>query len=954
MRSLGAAGRVFVPAALLVAAATAQPPTMKPDSRRECAVCHLKWIDAFERPQAVVLIEQPDDSVAAEAKTCLGCHDGSVGDSRRLVWLEHGHRTGVVPPATMRVPAQLPLEDGKLTCRTCHGAHAAAGGESLASAFFLRVPNEASQLCQMCHPEYTKGPELGTHPIGGMPWPVPDELIAAGARLGPTRDHLICQTCHTAHGAREEHLLVMGTQSGQLCQTCHNKLRPGLWRADVSREHPQNPPLSSDAQRQAIRDMATKTGPGETLFCLSCHKLHHGLAGRDMLADTLADSSLCLRCHPEHRNVFNSVHDLRGSAPNERNRLGLTAEQSGPCGACHSFHQFARQPGPLEADPTGLCTTCHQPGQCASQTTGMPFSHPTDISKKLLPPSADLILYADSDDPDATRLACVTCHDPHETQRPRFLRDKPDKLCAQCHPNEAGTLAGQHDFRSQLETQNGRDLTASETGKCGFCHAVHNANGPMMWTATKGIPGNADDLCIQCHQTGGLASAKPATALRHPTGPRTTEMHVALADALPLFDASGHRKRDGLVACSSCHDPHADPDKTPKLLRSGPPVSMLCTSCHPRQALLAEGLHDPNLPSDVWPEAARAKADVCMACHQAHSNDPARGLWTTLPLAGYARSDSAFLACHQDTAWAERETAAKPGAAVHPRTFPEGSSLSKSASGLPLLATGTAETVDVIGCKTCHDPHAGPDGLPHMLRKGTDSGVSGVCMECHQDVRYIATSLHSQQALREYADTTQVCGPCHVVHAKSATATATMWAGPEGPAEQPPGTRRCLGCHGPEGNTTPIMPVAHPPAALENTAAAGTPGFMPLVDAQGAIAHRGRIACITCHMPHGRSPDDGFPAIEPGVVTRQQVRAMMPMLRPYVAPNLCSTCHGFDSLRRYLYFHDPDKGGGGLAPPNASTPPDASDSSDLTTQPSLIAHIHQRQAEAAPLREAAP
>jgi hypothetical protein len=32
---------------------------------------------------------------------------------------------------------------------------------------------------------------------------------------------------------------------------------------------------------------------------------------------------------------------------------------------------------------------------------------------------------------------------------------------------------------------------------------------------------------------------------------------------------------------------------------------------------------------------------------------------------------------------------------------------------------------------------------------------------------------------------------------------------------------------------------------------------------------------------------------------------MMPMVRPYVAPNVCSSCHGFDGLRRYLYFHDP-------------------------------------------------
>ena len=32
-----------------------------------------------------------------------------------------------------------------------------------------------------------------------------------------------------------------------------------------------------------------------------------------------------------------------------------------------------------------------------------------------------------------------------------------------------------------------------------------------------------------------------------------------------------------------------------------------------------------------------------------------------------------------------------------------------------------------------------------------------------------------------------------------------------------------------------------------------------------------------------------------------------PMIRQYVVPNLCSTCHGFDGLRRFLYYHNPEK-----------------------------------------------
>ena len=131
--------------------------------------------------------------------------------------------------------------------------------------------NELGQLCQMCHPEKMKGPELGTHPVGRMPWLLPDALIEAGAHAGVSKQDMTCLTCHTPHGAQEEHLLVMGTTSNQLCLNCHAKLRPSMWRPRLVREHPASPPLSSDTQRQAIEDMGTKTGPGETLICLSCH-----------------------------------------------------------------------------------------------------------------------------------------------------------------------------------------------------------------------------------------------------------------------------------------------------------------------------------------------------------------------------------------------------------------------------------------------------------------------------------------------------------------------------------------------------------------------------------------------------------------------------------------------------------------------------------------------------------
>jgi predicted CXXCH cytochrome family protein len=861
----------------MVVVASAQSVSMNPESRRECAVCHLQFVDEFDRTDAILLLDRPEEAVVTDEQSCLGCHDGSVGDSRRRVWMEHGHKTGVIPPETMKVPEILPLTEGKVTCRTCHTAHSGADTETIATAVFLRVPNDASQLCEMCHLEHTKGPELGTHPVGGMPWAAPDQIVAAGGRLGPKQHRLICQTCHTPHGARQDHLLVMGTDSSQLCLTCHKKLRPGLWRPELAREHPQNPPLSSEVQRQAIQDMGTKTGPGDTLICLSCHKLHHGQAGREMLADTLHDSQLCIRCHPDHKEMLNTAHDLRTNAPQERNRLGKSPDQSGPCGACHSFHQFARNPEPLDLEPTGLCATCHQPGQCAEKATGLPLNHPIEIQTKNMAGTHKLTLYRENEDEPKNKIGCLTCHDPHGTQHSNFLRHDPDALCAECHAELTESLDGPHDFTNHPKLKNGRDETVAETGKCGFCHGVHHDAGPAMMIATKTPSADSDDFCVQCHSPDGLAAAKPAPQFGHPTGPEVAAEVVD--DKLPLFDDRGHRAEDGFVACASCHNPHADPDKSPNMLRVKTPTSGLCVTCHTEQALLVGSSHDSRTAPKKWPETARKGNHLCLACHQAHSDDPAQELWTIAPAEADEPIDGVCLACHTNANWVGEDDVHKSGATLHPE----------------------------IECITCHDPHGAPDGPRHFLRSEDPTKLASVCADCHEQAETINASLHSQHGLRSYGESGEACGPCHTVHAREGSSAKHLWAGPPPAGKPAPGTERCLGCHGAKGKATRIPWVNHPVVALPNINDPETAGFLPLVNEQEVTDSNGRIGCITCHMPHGRPSDLELPEIDLDQISEDQLRALRPTLRPYTAPNLCSSCHGFEGIFRYLYYHDPQK-----------------------------------------------
>jgi predicted CXXCH cytochrome family protein len=880
-----------------------------------CTVCHVEWMPAFAGGAATELMSlppaRPDWPMVSHSEMCLSCHDGSVMDSRRRVWLEHGHQTGIVPPPSIKVPDYLPLVDGKVACRTCHSAH--AGGkqnQSLAEAIFVRVENGSGELCMSCHKDKTLGPAAGAHPVGGMPWAIPDKLVEAGAKAGPNPRELTCYVCHQPHGSKQDHLLVMGTESSQLCLTCHSKLRPGLWRPGPDKEHPQNPPLQNEAQRQAVKEMGTRTGPGETLICLSCHKIHHGRSGRYILADSLADSRLCLRCHPERSGMVNSSHDLRVSSPQCRNRIGQTAVESGPCGACHTFHRFARMPDPQPYDPTGLCASCHQAGQCAEKTDMRAPGHPFQAPADRLP--ADLKLKT-LPAPQGTgrTIACLTCHNPHETGNRHFLVAPGEQLCSQCHKEPASTLSGKHELTGRSDIRNADGRTPDEAGKCGFCHTMHEAKGSYLWVATANGPTRADALCTNCHRADGIAAAKPETTYHHPTGAETAEAAAKLGTDLPLFDAQAHEAAGGQVACSSCHNPHADARQSPALLRGGgTTASDTCVRCHKQPANLAQGLHDMTARPAAWPEPSRQQRDLCLSCHQPHSNDEKHGLWTMPPRTEYAVEDGTCLGCHQHMEWGGHGTRPARAAGSQPAAT-QPVETAGDVHGLPLVPTAPGRRTGAIGCKTCHDPHAAPD-RPHLLRTGRTEEPGAMCMACHTELQYIGLSLHGGVQMKEFAaganpsasGPTLQCGPCHSVH--PADNTSRPSAGPL--SHLPVDVRRCVGCHSGQGGATPVRMIDHF-GPLQNVAEPGTPGFMPLATEDGAIGSAGRIGCITCHAPHGRPPGPGFPRVDPSRLTTEELRAMMPMVRPYTAPNLCTSCHGFDGIMRFLYWHNPEKRG---------------------------------------------
>lgn len=875
---------------------------LQPNSGRDCAVCHLEWVDSFNLPRSITLMDKPAKPQAAESDMCLGCHDGSVADSRREVWLEHSHKTNVTPSAGMTVPQELPLEDGKLACRTCHSAHAADGSVNFQDIVFLRVKNDTGQLCKSCHTDKNQGPEAGSHPLTHLDAKLPKVLADAGSHAGADQRQVVCQTCHAAHGSRTDHLLVMSADSNQLCVTCHDQIRPAMWRADRAHEHPQSPPLRTASQRQAIKDMGTRMGPDNTLVCLSCHKVHHGQAGRAMLADTLADSRMCIRCHEDRANMANSAHDLRKMAPQERNALGQTPQQSGPCGSCHTFHSYARAATPNNGDPQGVCTTCHDEGQVAAKHTGQPFSHPSDIEEGHLPKDIKLALYPSRLDPKKKSVACLSCHDPHQMKQPHFLRSTGDELCANCHGDKVQTMAGDHDFTKNKDLKNARGRTGQEAGKCGFCHAVHNANGPAMWVATPNTPANPDALCAECHRPGAVAADHPVAKFNHPTGPDAKPTAVPANPNLPLFNAQAHPTSSGFVSCASCHDLHQSGKASKNYLRTAG-VTDLCLGCHAEKGQIAGGLHDATTQTaKPWPGNKKKPTDLCTGCHKPHSNDEQRQRWAVAPQFAIGNSDAYCAGCHPNSAPTADHQQPKIGAMMHPQTVPADSATRKVAHNLPLEQTKASQSPDTIVCKTCHDPHTN-GGVQHLLRTRQGAIAHELCLSCHQEPQFVLNSMHSPELLDPEKPVGHACHPCHATHAVKGSGKTLLWAARKNPNGATPSEQLCLGCHSPAGGAKVPSVVRHPETALKKLTEATT---QP-TELQKKLAAIDQITCSTCHLPHGRDiAAPTAPETTQPVATAHR-SAIKPMLRPDVDREICATCHGFDSTRVYLYFHNPKK-----------------------------------------------
>jgi predicted CXXCH cytochrome family protein len=354
-----------------------------PNSAKECAICHYRWIDTFFlEGKGSDLVPYQSEKVAATPEMCFSCHDGSVRDSRTKRDKDYGHKTNMSPPAHMNIPKVFPLDEtGKVQCATCHTAHGVPSGGNTHETIFMRVSNKNSAMCTQCHADKDGGLNAGNHPMGSMKKEVPYKLVSQGAVTGNPMNRVICETCHTAHGSRYETLLVDGAGNSSLCLDCHKD--KNIFTPEGKRKpfHVINVPQGKSKIPQALLNKGAKLGYNGIITCQTCHKVHNNKTEKQLLLIKKDDTSFfCLTCHKDKKYLKNTKHNLARTAPHEKNLKGKTAAESGICSACHLPHASARKLSGKGDFTTQLCLSCHTKGNVAEKILITGTSHPLNVN----------------------------------------------------------------------------------------------------------------------------------------------------------------------------------------------------------------------------------------------------------------------------------------------------------------------------------------------------------------------------------------------------------------------------------------------------------------------------------------------------------------------------------------------------------------------------------------------
>ncbi|HHL39331.1 MAG TPA: hypothetical protein ENJ37_02385 [Deltaproteobacteria bacterium] len=541
---------------------------------------------------------------AGESRLCARCHRD------KTTVLDTKHDLRITARNATNAYGEPAGRSG--VCGACHVPHNGKSVRLWARSEIDGGRDPISNLCLSCHREdgvaLKKTVKEPSHPVG-----VPISNVDILARPG----EWLSKFMYMLKGPLAElgvRPLPLYDDKGRkvvdgnvTCATCHN---PHVWKGD-------------DPSYKPPGDAAKAEGDGSTSFLRIANK---------------PGSRLCRNCHVDKRPVALTKHNLENSAPEEKNVMGQTVDDAGMCGPCHVPHNgtgprlWARELAGFEDTVKDMCFSCHSEDSVARSKTVGENSHPVGVE----PPDAirkatTLPLYTADARPVDTmedggrggRVVCLTCHNPHQWDpddinrqsgawkesegdgTTSFLRIKAaaiPRLCINCHEEKKYILATEHDLRvTARRAVNIKGETIKESGVCGQCHYVHNAETKRYMWARKLGPGEdmLERLCRSCHSDGRLAEHKLPLKLRHPkdvlmvSSDKIKKERGRAEVSFPVFSEDGSRAEAGFISCPTCHNPHrwsavrkgfgpgrnTEGQATNSFLRSRS-ESALCTDCH--------------------------------------------------------------------------------------------------------------------------------------------------------------------------------------------------------------------------------------------------------------------------------------------------------------------------------------------------------------------------------------
>jgi len=309
-----------------------------------------------------------------------------------------------------------------------------------------------------------------------------------------------CGACHVVHNTLND-LRLWSRSLGpgddgisKLCRSCHDKDRVGKAK-QISFEADSHLVNANIRAADRMTDYPLYTFEGKRdrengkVYCASCHDPHvwdpadkkkpgpgvntEGDQHNSFIRDpNLPEPVFCANCHSQKALVSGTPHDLRITAPNEKNLKGETVDGSGVCSACHIVHnapynvrlwsrnwgpsfikQWSSALGEENNKAVQFCTSCHadnQPGKAKQPPRGLhPYPMFVGIRKaayfegedktkplvyvyktliSLVNPGEMLYGRRPAYPPYDTsghisptgNLTCPTCHNPHQWDRSKF------------------------------------------------------------------------------------------------------------------------------------------------------------------------------------------------------------------------------------------------------------------------------------------------------------------------------------------------------------------------------------------------------------------------------------------------------------------------------------------------------------------------------------------------------